>query len=297
MALKSPTTTMGLWVLLAIIWSSSYGVIKIGIQSMGPMTLVSGRMMIGSCVLLFVLKAGAHSLPTRPSSWASFFIAGMLGSAIPFALISYGEGHVDSGLAAILMGIAPVVTVLLAPLIIADERLNRYSVTGVALGILGLVVLVGSSALLGIGEHLRGQLAILAAALCYALTTLYVRRYVTLPATVMAAGSTLVGAFMISTLALIFEDPLTMATVDASAIIAVIYLGIFPTALATTLYFHLVPVLGASRMSQINFIVPVLGALLGVVFLAETLRPSTLLALAIILMAIYLVIRPQRETG
>jgi len=281
--------------LLAILWSSSYAVIKIGLLGMGPMTLVSGRMMIGSCALLFVLKARSLSLPANRSSWISFFISGMLGSAIPFFLVSYGEAHVASGLAAILMGIAPVATVLLAPLVIADEHLTWHSVAGIALGIVGLTILVGSSVLLGIGEHIRGQISILAAAMCYALTTLYVRRYVTLPPPIMAAGSTLVGAIVISGMALIFEDPMSTMTSNASAIVAMIYLGLFPTALATMIYFHLIPVLGASRMSQINFIVPVLGALLGVIFLAEALRPTTLVALLIILMAIYLVIRPTRK--
>jgi len=250
-----------LWTLLALTWSSSYLAIKLGVETIQPLSLVALRMLIGTTVILIILRYKSLSLPTDINSWIVLFVSGVMGSIIPFSLISFGEQHVDSGLAALLMGIAPVVTVLLAPLSHRDERLTLPAVLGITVGITGLIVLVGPDALKGFGLHVTGQIAILGAALCYAFTTLYVRKYASLPALVMAAGSMLIGTLVITISAFLFENPLQASLPSTQSMVAVIYLGLFPTALATLIYFYLIPRLGAARMSQVNFVVPVAGTL------------------------------------
>ncbi len=278
-----------LWIVLALIWSSSYLAIKVGILSIPPLTLVAIRMIIGTFVLLIVLRLWSLTLPTDLQSWAILLVSGLMGNIIPFSLISYGEIHIDSGLAALLMGIAPVVTVLLAPLIHPDEVLNPKIIAGITIGFLGLVILIGPSALQGLGAHVTGQLAVLAAALCYAFTTLFTRKYAKLPALVMAAGSMLIGTVIIVVTAGIAEAPLQNGLIFDRSMLAAIYLGLFPTALATLIYFYLVPKIGAARMSQVNFVVPVAGALIGAIFLHEAISPNMIVALLLILLAVFLV--------
>ena len=278
-----------LWILLATIWGSSYLAIKIGVESIDPLSLVAMRMMIGTIILLVILRAQSLSLPRDLASWGVLTVSGLFGSIIPFSLISFGELHVESGLAALLMGISPVVTILLAPLAHKDEKLTKRSLIGIGFGILGLLVLFGPAALNGFGSHIMGQLAVLGAALCYAFTTLYVRKYANLPAVTMSAGSMLIGTIIIVIAAFIIDAPLSSDLPSFNSLSAAIYLGIFPTALATWIYFYLVPQLGAARMSQINFMVPVVGALLGIVFLNEALGFNALIALLLILTAIYFV--------
>lgn len=277
-----------LWVTLALIWSSSYLAIKISVETITPLTLVAIRMVLGASALLLVLRFRMLSLPTDLQSWAILLVSGLMGNIIPFSLISYGEVYIDSGLAALLMGVAPVVTVLLAPLIHPDETLNPKIITGITIGFLGLIVLIGPGALHGLGNHVTGQFAVFAAALCYAFTTLFTRKYARLPALVMAAGSMLIGTFVIVIAAFIFEAPLQSLTLNGS-LIAAIYLGLFPTALATLIYFYLVPRIGAARMSQVNFVVPVAGTLIGVAFLQEAVTPNIIAALVLILTAVFLV--------
>ena len=280
-----------LWTLLALTWSSSYLAIKLGVETIPPLSLVALRMVIGTTIILIILRFKSLPLPTGITSWRVLFVSGIMGSIVPFSLISFGEQHVDSGLAALLMGIAPVVTVLLAPLAHRDEKLTLPAVLGITIGMTGLIVLVGPEAVKGFGLHITGQLAILGAALCYAFTTLYVRKYACLPALVMAAGSMLIGTIAIVTSAIIIENPLQAPLPSSQSIVAVIYLGLFPTALATLIYFYLVPRLGAARMSQVNFVVPVAGTFLGVVFLGEPFSAKMIAALLMILAAVYLVSR------
>lgn len=286
-----------LWIALALIWSSSYLAIKIGIETITPLTLVAMRMVIGTSVMLFALRLWSLSLPTDLTSWAILLIVGLTGNIIPFSLISYGEIHIDSGLAALLMGIAPVVTVLLAPLIHPDESLSPKIISGITLGFLGLIVLIGPDALHGIGKHVTGQLAVFGAALCYAFTTLFARKYAKLPALIMATGSMLIGTVIIVTVAFIVDTPIQNPFSLNRSMWAAIYLGLFPTALATLIYFYLVPRLGAGRMSQVNFVVPIAGTLIGVLFYNEPLKLNTITAMVLILLAVFMVTHRKNHSS
>ncbi len=223
-----------------------------------------------------------------------FLIIGMAGNVIPFYLISYGEINVGSGLAALLMSITPIATVFLAPLILLDEGYNIRATLGIILGVIGLIILVGTDVILGIGDNLTAQIAIIIAALLYAFTTIFVKRFVVEKPIIMASGSMLVGTIVIILITLVLDHPTTYIIPSSASLIAMIYLGIFPTALATLIYFYLLPRIGASRMSQINFLVPLVGVFIGVALMGETLRVTAFYALIIILVAIYLVTSGQK---
>jgi len=150
-------------------------------------------------------------------------------------------------------------------------------------------LLTGPEALSGIGSHVSGQVSIILAAFCYAFTTIYVRRYARGPALEMAAGSMLVGTIAILLLTISTGYLSNFSAPSATSIAAMLYLGVFPTALATLIYFFLVPRLGASRISQVNFAVPVGGTLIGIFVLGETITASSAVALALIMFAIFLV--------
>lgn len=281
-----------LWLVLALMWSSSFAAIKIAVATIAPLPLVSGRMLIGLAIMFAVLKLRNMALSRSRSDWFAYTFSGLMGNVVPFVLISYGEQHVDSALAALLMGIAPVATVLIAHIAVQGEGLTRRSTAGIVTGFAGLVLLVGPDALSGLGGHLLGQIAIVCAALCYAVTTIFVRNYAKRPPLEMATGSMLVGAVCVCVFTAASFAVGGAAAIPApglGSLAAVVYLGVFSTALATLIYFHLVPRIGATRMSQINFAVPVGGALLGVALLGETIAPSKAVALCVIMAAIYLV--------
>lgn len=286
-----------LWIVLALMWSSSFAAIKIGIETVDSMPLVAGRMLIGAFVLLVFLKLRGLSLCWTRKSISDYAFTGFVGGVIPFLLITFGEHHVDSGLAALLMGISPVSTVVLAHLILHDETMTTKSVLGVGLGVTGVLILVGPGVLSELGSHVIGQLCIILAALCYSSSTIYIKRVSTRPAMEMAAGSMVVGAVSITAATIALGDPAGITMPSSASLLAVVYLGLFPTALATLIYFYLVPHLGANRMSQVNFVVPVGGAVMGVVLLGETLTPSMGAALAVIMMAIYLVSSRRKASG
>ncbi|MBL3704680.1 EamA family transporter [Sulfitobacter sp. BDSS02] len=285
---KQNSLNITLWFLLATMWSSSYAGIKIVVYNLDPSVLVLGRLFVGSVVIYAVLKLRKMVLSTDIRDWVSYTITGLLGSALPFLLITFGEQTVDSALASILIGVAPMATLLLAAAIVPEETLTLRTTLGVLGGLCGVVILVGPTALAGIGEHLIGQLTIVGATLCYAASTVYIRRFVKRPALEMATGSMIVGTLFMTGIVILSDADLGAIEPTIGSLGAILYLGLFSTACANLIYFFLVPRLGATRMSQVNFAVPVGGALLGVLLLNETMTFQRFAALAIIIASVYL---------
>ncbi|WP_428671461.1 DMT family transporter [Roseibium sp.] len=285
----------GLWVLLTLLWGCSYVAIDIGLEAFDPFTLVSGRMIIGALMLVIVVFLVDGSLRLSWRGWAIATTVGLTGNVFPFLLISFAEQHVNSGLAALLMGVAPIVTLAVAPLIHTDETLGPLKVLGAAAGFGGVLVLVGPEALSGLTGDLVPKLALVLAALCYAFTTLFARRFAWPNARQMAAASVLVGALAIASVTAFKLSSHGLPGFALPSVLALAYLGVGSTGLAAILYFHLVPRIGATRMQQTNYVIPVLGTLLGIAVLGEEPDWNTWLAIPLILLGVYLVSRKQRQ--
>ncbi len=290
-----PWIDYALFAVVAVTWSSSFLFIKVAVVDIGPWTIAAGRVGIAAVILYAFLRFRGLPLPRAPSAWASFAVVGVVGNVLPFFLIGYGEQTVDSGLAAILMGVMPVVTIVLAHLLIPDEPFTLRRGAGVLMGFGGVIVLVGVDALGGFGTSTIAQLAVLGGAVCYSISTVFVRRTVSLSGPLMAAGSQIVGAVVAIPLALGMERPWHYSP-SASALVAVGMLGVFSTAIAVLIYFRLVKQLGAGKLSQVNYLIPVLGAAWGMLFLGERFNPSTFVALAMVLVGIAIVSGRRKPT-
>lgn len=284
---------LALLVLLAGIWSSSFMFIKIGVATIPPATMASARLMLAAVMLVAIARVQGYRLPFTLRAWGTFTFVGVVGNAVPFTLIAWGEQFMDSGLAAILMGVMPVATALLAHAFVRDERLTVRRSAGVLLGFSGTLVLVGVSALSGLGAQLAAQLAVVGGALCYAVTTVFVRRFANLPDVLMAAGAMTTGALTVLPMALFFESPLSVSPSSAS-IAAVAVLGVVSTGFAALIYFYLIRTVGAAIFSQVNFLTPAIGVAFGMIFLGELPGTDAWSALALIVLGVWLVTRRSR---
>ncbi len=282
-----------LLLLLALIWGSSFGMIKVGIAHITPLTLVAGRIVIAAIVLYLWMRLATNTqLDLSTSSLWHYLVVGLLGHSVPFALISWGEIYIDSSVAAVLMGVMPIVTAILAHFFLKDEPIRRMTLLGVGLGFAGLIVLVGASALQGLGSAAFGELATIMAALCYASVTIFVRRYVKQSGLQIATGAMIVAATASLLVAFLFESPLKLDW-NAQSVMPVIYLGVLPTALASLLYFQLVRKIGATNFSQVNYMIPLVGSGIGVLLMGEAPHLRMWVALCLILAGIALVRRAQ----
>src|SRR4051794_13850760 len=230
---------IGLLLLLSLIWGSSFTLIKVAIPTIPPFTMVAARTTIAAILLVLIAVTQGHTLPGRESVWAAFFVQGLLQSALPFTLISWGEMHIPSSLAGVLNATPPMFVLAIAMTTgRGRQSISGRKIIGVALGLAGVAMTMGIDALSGIGAApLLAQMAVLGASVCYALAPLWGQRFSNLPAIVPAAGAMSCAALLMLPIAAL-ERPWTLTPPPAAAIAAVIALAVICTAVAMVIYFR-----------------------------------------------------------
>lgn len=273
--------------LVAAIWGSSFMLIKVAVETIPAVPMTAMRLAVAAVVMLIIVIASGQKLPRGAKTWALMAVVAIFGNALPFALISWGEESVDSGLAAIMMAIMPLTTLFLAHVFTVDEKLNRWKMAGLFLGTMGLIVLMGPQKLLSLGHDLVPQLSIAAAAFCYGVSSIVVKFIKDVPARALTTGVLMLSALLIAPVALLVSD-ISLIAPSTASLTAATTLGIVQTAIANLLAFFIIQKLGPTFFSQLNFLVPLFGVLFGVVFLAESPGWNALLALVIILCGVAL---------
>lgn len=284
-----------LLILLASTWSSSFTVIKIGIETIPPMTLAAIRISLAAFLLFSYARLNDMRIPMNKKVWWLAFWMGIMGNGLPFTLIGWGEQSIESGLAAILMAVMPLSTLLLLHFFSSDEKLTPIKLLGMIVGFFGIIVLVGPEALKGLGRDVIAQIAVACGAFSYAIATTIAKNMPRLHPAVSGTAVMTMGGIQMTAMSLIFESPLSLSPSFASAA-AAIYLGVFPTALATLIYFHLINIRGATFISFNNYLIPGLGVLWGALFLGEHVSLQEILALGLILTGIFIASSRRRPT-
>ena len=267
---------------LTIIWSSSFVVIKIGVESLSPITLTTLRLTVGFLALAFISIIKNISWPITTKLLNSCFWSALFGCSLPFFLISWGETKIESGIAAILMSIMPLITLFLSHFFTKGDRLTIQKIIGIALGFVGIIILVGPGAMAEIGNQLSYQCATASAAACYAVNIIIMRNMD--QPSILSRSTIILG---LATLQLapvsIIVDPINITSIDPVGLTAILYLGLLPTALAMLLFFKLVSVREPSFVSYVNYILPVFGLGWGAVILDETFSFNAIICLCLIL--------------
>ena len=273
---------LALLVLLATLWGASYTFIKLGVESIPPVTFIAARTTIAAVVLVGILHGRGVAMPTDLAVWRRFLVQACLNSVIPFTLIAWAEQSVDAGLATILNSSAPIFVFILTWCLADQQSVTGRQFFGVISGMIGICLIVGVQALSGIGQQLTAELAIIAAIICYAGAAIFGRNFQGLDPMLPATGSLLCGAIVLIPISLVVDHPWTLAP-SSRSILALMCLSIFSTALAFTIYFRLIQTLGSmAATSQAYLRVPI-GVAIGVAFLGENLAPTTLIGLVCVI--------------
>ena len=286
-------------VTLALIWGVHFIFIKISVEDVGPTTNVFFRLLLGSIVLSIYLRSSKSKLPLENKNLLFYLILGFLGLALPFFLISSAEVYIDSGLAGLLMSPMPLITLGLSAIILKDEVINKTKILAFIIAFLGLVVLFGPENLLTLGGSNRieflSQVLVLIAACCYGTNAVLSKLAPKIDVTAMATGVCLGSLLFITPLAL-FYDPFFKVDFTYEAIIAIIIQGVFGTAIANILFFKIIELKGPIFLSLLNFMIPPIAFFTGVLFLNEKIKINALLALLMILLALYINYKSSKIT-
>lgn len=279
---------------LATLWGASYTFIKLGIETIPPVTLIAGRTILAGAVLLLILRARGIRMPRERATWGRFTVQACLNSAIPFTLIAWAEKSVDAGLAVILNSMTPVFTFLITALWVRHESTTSRKMTGVIIGLAGTSVIVGAQAFAHVGQELLGQLAVVLATICYAGAAIFGKSFKDLDPMVPAAGSLVAGAALLIPVSLVVDRPWTLAPSETS-LLGLTGLALFSTAAAFAIYFRLIRTLGSVGATAQAYLRAPIGVAIGAYFLGERLPPTAWIGLGCILVGVALMTMPDRR--
>ncbi|HJW91676.1 MAG TPA: DMT family transporter [Anaerolineales bacterium] len=279
------------FILLGLAWGSSFLWIKIAVQEVGPFTLVAFRLLFG---ILGLLVVAAYSRPAWPKTrrlWLALALLGMTNTALPFVLISWGEIHIDSAVAAVLNSTVPLFTMVIAHLFLHDDRLTLTRLLGLSIGFCGIIILLLRDLQGSLRSSILGQAAVLVASLFYAGSTVFARRNARgVSPTVQSLVPLLVADAAIWLLAPFVEAPFKAPNLPLTWL-AIAWLGLVGSCLAYLLYFYLLHSVGPTRTTLVTYVFPLVGVGLGVIFLQERLDWNLFLGGALVVGSIAVVNR------
>ncbi|MDT3376789.1 DMT family transporter [Labrys portucalensis] len=281
---------------LSALWGASYAFIKVGVETIPPVTLIAARTLIAGAILVAVLRLRGLGLPADRRIWERFALQACLNSVVPFTLIAWAEQTTDAGLATILNSTSPIFAFLLTAALTRHEAVTGRKLFGVAAGLIGTCLIVGVEALGGFGHEMGAQLAIVAATLCYAGAAIFSKSFRGLDPMIPAAGSLVSGAMVLVPASLIVDRPWTLAP-SATSVLALLALSVFSTALAFVIYFRLVQTLGSVGTTAQAYLRVPIGVAIGVLFLGETLSSTAWAGLACVVVGVVAMTMPARKLG
>ncbi len=272
--------------ILGLTWGGTFLIIEIALLGLTPFWLAAGRITFGALLttLVWQLRGGRlFDAPLHGDQKLALWVIGLLSSAVPFMLLSWGQQFVTSGFAGVSMASVPLIVLPLAHFLVPGERMSLRRFAGFAIGFVGVFILIGGQALASSGATLElpGRLACVSAAACYAVSSVLMRRLPPVDPVGLSAVLLLIGAVAVLPAAVIVEGPPPLP--DAQTLWAVAFLGLVPTAAANLLRVAVVRTAGPVFMSLVNYQVPVWSVLLGALILSEALPDSLLWALLLIL--------------
>jgi drug/metabolite transporter (DMT)-like permease len=285
---------LALLLVLSILWGASYSFIKVGVETIPPVTLIAARTAVAAVVLIGVICWRGASLPKDAATWRRFLFQACLNSVIPFTLIAWAEQTTDAGLATILNSTSPIFAFLLTALITRHEPITARKLFGVIAGLFGTCLIVGVKALGGMGQGVWAELAIVAATVCYAGAAIFGKSFKGLDPIMPAAGSLACGAIILIPVSLVVDRPWTLAPSPAS-VLALLGLATLSTALALVIYFRLVQTLGSVGATAQSYLRVPVGMAISVVFLGEAVAPAAWLGLACTLVGVAAMTVPARR--
>jgi drug/metabolite transporter (DMT)-like permease len=279
-----------LFIALGAIWGSSYLWIKIGLETVPPLTLIGGRLVLASVFLWAVVLLTREPLPRSARQYGHLLVMAFVNIVLPFVLIAMGEQRIDSALASILNATVPLFVIVMAAMFLPDERITPTRIAGLAVGFAGVILLVAPD-LVNLGDaDLTGELMLLGSSLCYAVGNVYAKRNINgLAPRIPALFQVFLATLIVVPLAMLVDRPFDAVRPSPDAVFAIIWLGILGSGVAYLCYFTILRAWGATRTSMVAYLLPVVGIVLGALVLGDPVTLNRVAGTALVIAGIALV--------
>ena len=278
--------------ILSAIWGSAFIAIKVSLEYFAPVSVASYRLIIASIFLLIFYIIGQYKTLLSKKDLLMLIFVGVVGNFLPFYLISWSEQFIQSSTAGILMGIGPILTLVLSHFLTKDDKINSVKLISIIIGFIGVLFIFEIDSLFSSQSsnslQLISKFLIIIAALGYMISNIVA--YNTLKhidSFSITFFATLFGA-LISIPFLIFSEINQPSNFNIKSILPILYLGIFPTALAFQLRYHITKTSGPVFLSYVTYLIPIFALIWGFIVLSEKIYLSSILGITLILLGVFI---------
>jgi drug/metabolite transporter (DMT)-like permease len=284
------------WLMLCVIWGSTWLFIKLGLEDLPPFTFAGIRFVIASLILYAIITAKKIRLPRTRKDWALLAVTGILSFTLNYGLVFWGEQYISSGLAALLQATIPVFGLVIAHFHLPGERMTPAKILGVVLGVAGVAVIFSNQLTVAGTMALAGSAGLVAGSACAAYANVLVKsRGATMEPAILASGQMLFGLVPLLLIGIAFEgNPLNFHW-TGMAVASLFYLAIVGTVVAFLLYYWLVQHMDVTKTMLIALVTPIIAVALGILILDEELNWRIVAGGAMIMAGIALVVWRRRK--
>jgi drug/metabolite transporter (DMT)-like permease len=276
---------------LCLIWSSTWVMIKVGLEGAPPMTAAGLRFIIASVIIFAILQKRRIALPRTAIFVKISVFIGLFQMAAAYALVYWAEQFISSGLTAILFATLPFVVAVLARFFLGDP-LTPAKLGGIAIGIFGVGIIFQESLMAG-GNSVKGIIAVLASVVCAGMSDIVIKKYSSQYNPVASIFLPMViGAILLTGAGLLVEHDRSIAWTPLT-ITSIIYLAVFGSVIGFGLFFWLIKHIDVTVIAYQTFIIPILAALIGWIFLKETITLRIIVGGGFVVAGIALAVIPQ----
>ena len=272
---------------LGALWGTSFGAIKIALEGVTPLTVMSVRILLAGTALLLLTFIRKTKFPRGTQNWVKIFWMAILGTLMPFYLVPWGQLQIDSSTTAIIMAINPIFALILGHFFSDNERFSIRQLLAMAISFTGIFLVFGADAFSGSNGNILAQLAVILAGIGYVISGVIATRIRVPTADSVSASIFVCASIIVLPLWLIVEQPWKMH-LETESLLALTHLGLVSTGMAFLMRYYLILRAGAVFLSYVAFIIPIFGIFFGIVFLDESLSLGTLSAIILILSGVYL---------
>lgn len=272
---------------LGALWGSSFGAIKIALQGVTPLTVMSVRILLAGAALLLLIRVRKTPFPRGIQNWIKIGWMALFGTLIPFFLVPWGQLQIDSSLAAILMAVNPLFALTLGHFFSDHESFTLRQLLAMLVGFSGILLVFGENAISSINGNIWAQLAVIGAGFCYTISGVIVSRVRGASADSVSASIFICASVIVFPLWMILEQPWSLHF-ETESLLALTHLGLVSTGMAFLMRYYIILRAGAVFLSYVAFIIPMFGILFGILFLGETISVNTVGAVILILSGVYL---------
>jgi drug/metabolite transporter (DMT)-like permease len=281
--------------LLALIWGGVFLAIRLALDEVPFVTTVAHRVFWAAVILWIYVLARGLPVPKDRKTWISLFVMGCLNNVIPFSLMAWGQLYIESGLASVFNSSTAIFGVIIAAVLLADERLTVRKVVGSLIGFFGVVTAIGLDSLRSLDITSLAQLAVVAGTISYGFAGVWGRLNLSTLTPQVAAAGMLTGSSAVMVPAAFLIDGTPSFDLGATTLCAIAYYVIFATAGAYLLYYRILAAAGSANVMVVTLLMPPISIVLGAIVLNETLSPNVYVGLA--LLALGLIILDGRLFG